>query len=69
MGMVLGLRELALPLLLKSGLNEAWSKRESAHLPTPSCSPPTALLRTSHDTYQAHMLRCSVINSLTTGSP
>lgn len=40
MRMVPHLKELALPLLLKSGLNEAWSKRESAHLPTPSCSPP-----------------------------
>jgi hypothetical protein len=69
MRMVPRLTDLALPLLLKCGLNEAWSKRESAQMPTPSCSPPTALLKTSRNTYQAHMLRCSVINSLTTGSP
>lgn len=36
MGMVLGLRDLALPLLRKYGLNYAWSKRESQQIPTPS---------------------------------
>lgn len=69
MGMVLGLRDLALPLLRKYGLNYAWSTRESPPMPTPSWSPPTALLQKSHDATMLHLLRCSVINSLTSGSP